>query len=165
MYVLSVNASQQREGAPRTRAAHHYCWAITLISMPPLLLPHSLGMRHLCSKIFEPALYTITTGFTHKHYVCSTHKMLITQASIPSSYADSEWDIYYDILNWFILSGKLSTNTGSGSLTDSTTTYFWFWSWIAHSWNQLWRRSLPKIKLKIWAAGSWSLWAHHQQRN
>ena len=102
---------------------------------------------------------------THKHYVCSTHKMLITQASIPSSYADSEWDIYYDILNWFILSGKLSTNTGSGSLTDSTTTYFWFWSWIAHSWNQLWRRSLPKIKLKIWAAGSWSSWAHHQQRN
>ena len=40
----------------------------------------------------------------------------ITEASIPSSYAGLEWDIYYDILNWFILSGKLSTDAGSGSL-------------------------------------------------
>ena len=79
--------------------------------------------------------------------------MSITQASIPSSYADSEWDIYYDILNWFILSGKLSTNTESGSLTESTTTYFWFWSFGTQLKSALEKKKSAKNKTKN--LGSW----------
>ena len=71
LYLVIENNTQSR-GADlwctyclsmqREKGLSEHCWAISLIPRPPLLLPHSLGMRHFCIKIFNQYFYTFTTS-------------------------------------------------------------------------------------------------------
>ena len=76
----------------------------------------------------------------------------ITEASIPSSYADLERDIYYDILNWFILSGKFVNRCRKWEFNQRAQQHIFGFEVLHTGEISFGEEVCQKIKIKIWTA-------------